>query len=444
MASAILDHPLRAPPPSDTPIAIAYTGPVATGEFAQAQTNCPLVTMAGDAAGSVLASTFSDSFNNLTIPGLAAFVRTVGTCKYIRELGRHVSTPIDAKVIDISYSVNMEDDQNLNRQRFVLRALQKENGVPAGARFRLASDASAEERIDDPFLLAYRDVRSYYDRPLVLAIAKPMPNNNLLCIELSIREMLIFFGGHSKKSAFTADRCPSLGLSKWQYNPKCVDTTISVWGDSSSYVALVDEDDLEADSINPIDITADLPDHVESNGFVMEQGRTTRGAVSHHLSLDIKFHLPTSTCRVFSDAVFAVKHPAHVAALFGCFETSATACIPSHKGAMIAAAQRLERPRPTHRRVREDTGKISWANVTNGRRSAVKRCDLTLQRLAKEEELMDDGQYLPGHPLYAKIKEELDEMNELLAEQGKPPVSDPRLAQPPSPKRVRRTYLTIE
>ena len=444
MAAAILNHPLRAPPPSDTPIAIAYTGPIATGEFAQAQANCRLVTMAGDAAASVLGSTFSDNFDNLTIPGLATIVHAVGTCKYIRELGRHVTTPIDAKVIDVSYAVNMEGDQNLNRQRFLLRALHKENGVPAGARFRLTSDASQEERSDDPFLLAYRDVRSYYNRPLVLAIAKPLQNGHLLCLELSIREMLIFFGGHSKKSAFTADRCPSLGLSKWQHNPKCTDATISVWGDSSSYVSLVDEDDLETDSSNPIGIAAEIPDHVDGNGIVMSQGRTTRGVVSHHLSLTVKFSFPTSTCRVFSGAVLELKHPAHVATLFGCFETPATACIPSYKGAMIAAAQRLERPRPTPRRALEDTGKISMANVTNGRRSAVKLCDLTIQRLAKEEALMDDGQYLPGHPMYEKIKDELDEINELLAEQGKLPISDPRLAQPSWPKRARRTYLTIE
>jgi hypothetical protein len=449
MTSAILNHPLRAPPPSDTPIAISYIGPIATGQFADAQTNCQFLSMTGDATTSVLSSTMSDKFGNMTLPGLAAFVKASETCKYLRDVGRHVATPIDAKVIDLSYVINVAGEQNLNRQRFVLRALQKDNGLPAGARFRLTSEPvnatpTADEEPTDPFLLAYRDCRSYHDRPVVLAIAKPVVNGHLLCVEISIREMLIFFGGYSKRSAFTASRCPALGLARWQYNPKCTDSAISVWGDSSAYVSLVDEDDLKADSVNPIDITA-TPKGT-NNGFVMSQGRSTRGGVSHSLSLDVKFRFPSSTCLAFSDAVFTLEQPGLVASFFGCFESAATACIPSYKGAMIAAAQRLERPlRQVSRKARQDTGKISMANVTTGRRAAVKLCDLTLQRLATEDELMHDGGFLPGHPMYRKIKEELDEMNELLAEQGKPPVSDSRLAElPPSPKRVRRTYLTIE
>lgn len=444
MTSAILSHPLRAPPPSDTPIAISYIGPVATGQFADAQTNCQLLSMTGDATTSVLSSTMSDKFGNMNIPGLAAFVKASETCKYLRDVGRHVTTPIDAKVIDLSYVI-AAGDQNLNRQRFVLRALQKDNGLPAGARFRLISEpvnATTEEDPNDPFLLAYRDCRSYHDRPLVLAIAKPTVNGHLLCVEISIREMLIFFGGNSKRSAFTANRCPALGLAKWQFNPKCADSAISVWGDSAAYVSLVDEEDLNADSVNPINITA-TPKGT-NNGFVMSKGRSTRGGVSHILSLEVKFSFPCSTCLAFSDAVFTLDQPVLVAALFGCFESAATACIPSYKGAMIAAAQRLERP-PRHvsRPARQDTGKISTSNITSGRRAAVKLCDLTLQRLANEDDLMFDGGYLPGHPMYNKIQQELDEMNELLAEQGKPPVSDSRLAEPPPPKRVRRTYLTI-
>jgi len=449
MTSAILSHPLRAPPPSDTPIAISYIGPVATGQFADAQTNCQLLSMTGDATISVLSSTMSDKFGNMSIPGLAAFVKASETCKYLRDVGRHVATPIDAKVIDLSY-VMSAGDQNLNRQRFVLRALQKDNGLPAGARFRLTSEPvnatpTADETPNDPFLLAYRDCRGYHDRPLVLAIAKPTVNGHLLCVEISIREMLIFFGGYSKRSAFTASRCPALGLGGWEFNPKCADSAISVWGDSSAYVSLVDEEDLNADSVNPIGVTA-TPKGT-NNGIVMSQGRSTRGGISHLLSLDVKFRFPSSsTCLAFSDAVFTLDQPGNVAALFGCFESAATACIPSYKGAMIAAAQRLERPlRQVSRKARQDTGKVSMANVTSGRRAAVKLCDLTLQRLATEDDLMFDGAYLPGHPMYNKIKDELDEMNELLAEQGKPPVSDSRLAEPPSPshKRVRRTYLTI-
>jgi hypothetical protein len=434
--------------PSDAPIAIAYSGPVATGQYAAAQTNCHIVSIAGDLTTSVLSSTLSDKFGNFTFPGLAAFVNSVQTCHYMRDVGRQVNTPIDANLIDITYA-NVPNDRNLNSQRFLIRALQRADGTPAGARYRLAStdaDEGANEQATDPFLLAYRDARDYYERPFKFAIAKPLPNGSLLCVELSLRDSLLYFGGHSKHSMFTAERCPRYGLSAGQYNSKGAETTISVWGDDSGYVTLFDESELEADSVNPIGVIATRPevqDGEEHPAFVMTRGYTTRGNVSHRLDLNVTFKFPESTCLELSEKEFKVCDPAYLAALFGCHETADVACVPGRTDFMISANERLERPRSsTVRRTRRaDTAVISMDNVVSGRRAAVKQCDLTLRRIAAEDSLMHDGQYLPGHPMYEKLKEELDEINDGLVAEGKPPLIDPRIAQPPSPKRQRRSVV---
>ena len=464
MAAMIVNNPLRAQPASESPISISCKGPVATGQYAAAQRECQFLSMTGDVTVSVMNTSISDKYGHLTLGGIAAFIRTAKTCKYTRDISRQVSTPIDAKVIDISY-VNVPGDTNLNKQRFVVRALQKADGRSAGARFRLVG-ADDEESDDDtqPFLLAYRDVRGYYDRPITLAIAKPMGGggNNLLCVELSIREMLVFFGGHSKKSAFVSKRCPSLGLSAWQYNPNCIDSKVSVWGDSTAYVALVDEDELKADSVNQMKVSARPLNPTEPPGLVMFQARSANGGgddhVTHVLDLKVVFTFPPSASSFdFGDAVFSVYQPAHVAAFFGCFDNTDVAVVPSssHGGAMIAASQRLERPPPPppppqQQRVRRvsrkryDPSNINQSNVVTGRRQAVFACDLAIQRQACEDALMHDGGYLPGHPLYSQIKEELDELNEVLAEQGKPPVTDPRLADlAESRKRGREQYIEI-
>lgn len=411
-----------------------------TDQFSNSQETCNLFSSAGDATFKVLESTLNDKFGNFTVSGLAALVRATSTCKYAKSI--IVDTPIDANIVDISY--NVPDDKNLNRQRFVLRALQKSNGEQAGARFRLISENANNDNDNDPFLLAFRDARSNFDRPVTVAIAKPTANGSLLCVELSIRELLLFFGGHSKKSVFAASKSFSMNLAKWEFNIKSENSTISVWGNSSSFVGLVDEDELEDDSLNPIELTA-APDRPGVTP-VLTEGKNFEGKICHNMAIDVKFRFHSSkNCSEFSDAVYSLVEPAKVSAFFGCFETFENARVPSYRGSMISNSQRMVPPlrTTTHpRKNRIDRSIVSVENITNGRRAAVSHCDLRIQRLLREESLMDDGQYLPTHPMFAKIQEDLDETNEHLKDRGMPPIRDNRLSIQ-SPKRARSSQILI-
>jgi hypothetical protein len=443
MASAVLTCPLRASNPSDAPIAITYVGPTAAANYMAAQIDSHLISaLAGDMTAKVMTSTTSDKYGNFTIPGLSAFVNFARTCNYTRDLGRYVSTPIDANVTDITYA-NIPNDDNLNRQRFLMRALLL-NGRPAGARYKLTT--IHEEQPTDPFMLVYRDTSRDHDRPVVIAIAKPLENGNLLCAELSLREMLMYFGGHSKHSVFTAERCPRLGLGVGMFNSRAATTTISVWGDDQNFVTLVDEDQLEADSINPLEIKAMQPDDGFRSGLVMLKGFSWSTKESHFLDLNISLTFPESTCSEFSAKKLKVYNPASLAALFGCHEKGDVACIPGKRDAMIAASDRLVRPLPPAaeaRHSRNDMSVVSSSNIVNGRRSAVKQCDLRLQRHAQDDALMDDGQYLPGHPEYEKIEEEMAEVNYQRELDGKPPLADHRLGKVPSPKRQKKIAVLV-
>jgi len=455
MASAIVSCPLRAPLASDlAPIAIAYNGPTATGAFALAQLNCGLVNIAGDLTSYILSSLISDQFKNLTLPGICALVQAARSCKYLRDISREVKTPIDAAIIERDSAASVEGDENLNRQRFTLHALQKPGGTPAGVRYRLISTEMVErnggeypelERADDPFLLVYRDASNYYDRPVTMAIAKPQPNGSLLCIEISIREMLIFFGGHSKKSVFNATQAV-VGRSvidKWVYNHPKSSTSISVWGTTESKVALVAEAELQADSINPVQFSG-TPACADGDlhGFrILEQGRLLSGKVAHRFNGNVTFSFPQSTCSAFApENHMSIDYPSHLASLLGCHELPAVAVMPTAKGPMVSKSNMWLRDR---RKRSQDTGCVSKDNIMPvGRRAAVQAADIELQRAANDESLMDDGQYLPGHPEYDRIKAEVDEINERLEEEGKDfRYKDSRIKLQ-SPKRA-RTVLAI-
>ena len=453
MASAILSCPLRAPLASDlAPIAIAYNGPAAVGAFALAQHTCGLVNIAGDLTSYILSSLIADKFKNLTLPGISALVQAARTCKYLRNVSREVKTPIDAAIIERDNVASTEGDQNLNRQRFTLHALQKPGGMPAGARYRLVSaemvqrnngEHPVSELADDPFLLVYRDARNDYNRPVTMAIAKPQPNGSLLCIGISIREMLVFFGGHSTKSVFNATQVV-VGRSvidKWVYNYPKSSTSISVWGTDESKVALVSQEELLADSLNPIKI--DVTPACDDDGFqILEEGRIASGDVVHRFNGVVTFSFPASTCAAFSsENQMSIDYPSHLASILGCHELPAVAVMPTAKGQMVAKSNMWLRDR---RKRSQDTGGISTDNIQPvGRRAAVQAADLELQRAANEESLMEDGQFLPGHPEFDRIRAEVDEINERLEEEGKGfRYVDPRIKEVPSPKRV-RTVLAI-
>ena len=458
MASAILASPLRAQLASDrASIAIAYNGSVAAGTFALTQLNCSLVNIAGDTTAFILSSLTADKYQNLTLPGICALVQVARSCKYLRDISRDVKTPIDAAIIERDDAASVEGDQNLNRQRFTLHALQKTGGMPAGVRYRLISTEMIErnggnpelKRADDPFILVYRDARNYYDRPVTMAIAKPQPNGSLLCIEISIREMLVFFGGHSNKSVFNATKAV-IGRSvidKWVYNRyhKC-NTSISVWGSAASKVALVSEDELQADSINPVQIkvTPTCDDDDLHRFRIIEQGHLLSGKVAHRFNGTVTFTFPNSTCCAFApENQLSIDYTSHLISLLGCHELPSAAVMPTAKGPMISRSSQWLNARRTKRR--EDAGSVSKDNIMPvGRRAAVQAADLELQRAANEESLMEDGQYLPGHPAFERIKSEVDEINERLEEEGKDfRYTDPRIKLP-SPKRARvRSVLAI-
>ena len=418
MAVYVANNPIRQSPHLEMPLLIQNVD-----ELGNSQSTCNLFSGSQDATLDVLNSTLLDKFGNFNLAGLATFVRAGSTCKYAKFVNKFVKSPIDATVVDISYQV--PGDQNLNSQRFVIHALRNSYGGPAGARFRLKGVGDSDES-EASFLLAFRDCRNDSDRPVTIAIAKQTPNGSLLCVELSLKEMLIFFGGHSKKSIFASAKSPPLGLAKWQFNHFADKTSISVWGNSSSYLGLVDENLLEDDTLNPVMITA-AP--IMGSEFVMSSDQRS-------LDIDVKFNFYSShNCAAFSDAKFSLIDPLPVSIFFGCFEKSSNACVPSShgEGAMIPNAIRLVQPlkRSAKRKSSSETSKITSANIINGRRAAVTRCDLAIQRQILEDSMMKRGRYTPSHPLYARIKEELDSENERRAALRLPPLSDDRLCDSP-------------
>ena len=442
MASAILSCPLRAPLASDVaPLAIAYRPPTATGAAALAQANCQLVNIAGDLVSCILTAMLADKFQNLTLPGVCALVQASRSCHLLRQLCCEVKTPIDAAVVESEYN-SIEGDQNFNRQRFLLHALQKVGGRPAGLRMRLISEVQdgeiPEEDPADPFLLVYRDARLDYDRPVVLAIAKPQPSGSLLCIELSIRELLLLFSGHSKHAVFNA--VPAMigrkMVDKWTFQPKN-DMKVSVWGTTDGKLALVGEDKLFADSLNPVAVSV-TP--ACDDDKILTKGTSLSGKVVHRFEGTVVFSFPESTCSAFSTPM-ALDYPAHLISLLGCHEPVAAAVMPTSTGSMIAKSNAWLRER---RKRSYDAGGLSVENVlAPGRRAAVRQADLELQRSAAEEELMEDGKYLPGHPMYDEIKAEVDEINERLAVEGKDYVYvDPRIGEPRA--RASRSVLLLE
>jgi len=433
MAATICACPLRVPAISEfASLAIAHNGTVATGEFARAQSDCKLICISGDLTSAIMQSTITDRFKNLTIPGLAAFVQSARCCKYMRDLSSEVTTPIDASIIERDDS-SVLFDQNLNRQRFTLRALQQPGGGPAGARFRLISSDMVEcnngvapnvELPSDPFLLVYRNVQNKFNRPVVMAIAKPQENGSLLCIGISTLEMLRFLGGHSKQSVFNATRVP-IGkkiLPEWHFNPAARETNISVWGSDDSEVALVDKKALEDDSLNPIKIV--VTPLIEPTGTstvpLIVDCETPVGVVQPMFAGCVSFEFPASTCSEFSRYnPMALDSPEGVASILGWHESPHVAAVWTSSGPMIPNADRLVWNRPRRTRSEDLRSMVSIANIQPlGRRASVQRADIAIQRMAVEESLMSDGQYLPGHPKYAEILAEVDEMNERLEDDG--------------------------
>ena len=446
MASSVCLYPLRAHVPSTNHsyIALSYTGPAATGEYADAQTDCPIVSMTGDAAINVLASVMHDKFNNFTLAGLASLVHAAAACKYMREICRRVSTPIDAAVIDETYDlkdVESPPDLNLNRQRFLLRALRRQDGTPAGKRFRLARERQWDHHHDgehagDAFLLVYRDARKFYDRPVVFAIAQPLLGGRLLCAALSLTEAVCYFGGHSRHSVFAAQAMPDVGLAAGEFNRQAANETLSVWGDDDGTVQLYDEEALLADSMNPLKISARQRDGEDDQ--VMFCGRTLRGDTVHELKIEVQFKVPFTTCTAFSNACFTLADdPSSIAALFGCHEAPHVACFRGSKGDAMVAAATAEKKKKKPRSKPVDNGAISVSNIVHGRRAAVKRSDIAIQRHAMDEEHTLDGQILPGHPCYVALKADLDTINAQREREGKEPLVDMRLAVPSPPKRPR-------
>jgi hypothetical protein len=455
MAALIAANPLRAPLVSElAPIAIAYHGPTATGAYADAQTTCPLVRIAGDLTECIMTRMLANKFGSFTLPGLCSIVQAQRTCKYIRDVWRNVSTPIDAAIVDRHDAVSTQGDSNLNRQRFILYALQRPDGHPAGIRFRLVSDDMVarnqgvvpEERADDPFLVVYRDVRQYYDRPVVMAMAKPQDDGSLVCIELSLREMLLFMGGHSKKSVFNAVPAVVRGVVRdrglFQYANR--DTEISVWGSTEAKLGLVPDSELYEDSLNPISMSVQLVNEVEpvdaEGARLLSRGQTLAGARSHRFNGVVTFSFPESTSTAFrhADAFHLAldakgkENVATFAILLGCDDDPSVAAMPTSKGPMIANSMRWNPERRNRRGRNDDSGHVSIDNILPAsRRVAVQCADLKIQCLAADDNLMRDGQYLPGHPEYERIRAELDELNARNREQGKVfKYVDPRLAAP--------------
>jgi len=450
MAAFVAANPIRVRMPGDfAPLAITHT-PETASDFAIAQSGCNLVNFFYNGAGCdltamIMQSVCCDVFLNFTLPGLASFIQSSRSCKYLRYISSFVTTPIDAAIIERDEN-SCAGDENLNRQRSLLHALTTSDGRPAGARYRLISADMLElndgvypevEKADDPFLLAWRDTRKDFDRPVVLSIAKPQPNGSLLCIELSIREMLHFMGGHSKLSVFNA-RPVLVGRTvtpKWQYASTNDKADISVWGKSDSMIGLVDKATLKADSMNPISIEAQNID--DSNGAVISAGYTPAGDLVDIFMGCIWFRFPSSTCSEFeSSNNMAIDSPAHVMALLGCHEEPDVAAIRTPKGPMIANTERA--------RGQSFNSEISPLNIQPaGRRAAVQRADIAVQRNAVDEELTLDGQFIPGHPEYDRIKAEVDEINERLEAEGKSySYIDPRI-QPPKPAKRIRSILTL-
>lgn len=452
MAAFVASNPLRAQLPGDlAPLAISYTAtPATAGTFASAQSDCNLVSVAGDLTASIMKSLCVDVFLNFTLPGLASFIQSSRTCKYLRDLSRFITTPIDAAIIERDEN-SVPGDENLNRQRSFLYALHTSDGRPAGLRYRLVSADMLTlndgvypevEKVDDPFLLVYRDVRQDFDRPVVMAIAKPQPNGSLLCLEISLVEMLHFLGGHSKKSVFNA-RPVLVGSTvtpKWQYAQNNDQAKISVWGNSESMIGLVDKATLEEDSMNPITIEA-----LDPNTTILAQGYTPNGKLVHIFNGCLWFRFPSSTCFEFDPSNnMAIDNPAHVMALLGCHEEPDVAAIRTPKGPMIANTERLVLNRPCRARDENLNTEISPLNIQPaGRRAAVQRADIAVQRNAVDDELTFDGQFLPGHPEYDRIKAEVDEINERLEAEGRQfSYIDPRIKPPTPPKRI-RSVLTL-
>ena len=417
----IAANPIRATALYEQPISIAMSGPAAVGAYAEAQRASKLVQVAGDATRYVLTKTMSDAHGFVTIPALAALAQSTQTCKYMRHLSRDVETPLDAHIIDKAI-VSMDiGDQNLNAQRFVLRALKRRNGTLAGARFALAVNAGQDDL--NSFLLVYRDCTTDFSRPITVALAKLMPPAmcDLLCIELSIRELLVMLGGHSKLSPFnaTAGIPPKLP----SYTPTRMTTVakITVWGDDEADAANMDKDALVDDSINPVEFKWEYV--AGQNGASDEDGEEENTVPVVTLTT------PPSTCGVLAETTFHIVNVDTVAAFFGANDSQAVACVPTGKGPMVPKCQQWQRPAPKKHKARnEDAAKIDPANICTGRRAGVFASDLKIRRQAADEAFMRDGQFLPGHPMYDVLQEELDAINFDRALAGLDELTDERLA----------------
>ena len=232
-------------------------------------------------------------------------------------------------------------------------------------------------------------------------------------------------------------------IDKWMYNHAKSSTSISVWGTTESKVALVSEDELHADSINPVQITVTpaCDDDDRDDFRIVEQGYTTSGYTIHRFNGEVTFSFPASTCSAFAqNNTLSIDHPSLLASLLGCFELPSVAVMPTAKGPMISISNQWVCDR---RKRSQDKGRVSVDNILPvGRRAAVQAADLALQRAANEDSLMENGQYLPGHPEFDRIQSEVDEINERLVEEGKAfRYVDPRI-KVPSPKRA-MTVLAI-
>jgi hypothetical protein len=477
MSSLIVNCPIRAPALADRPIAIAMSGPAAVGAYAEAQAGCPLVEIAGELVQHIMTKIISDQHGNCTAPGVAAFAQVTKTCKYFRYLGRDVRTPYDAAIIEKDTTASFEGDANLNRQRYTLNALRRADGKPAGMRLSLYASVEspvpvADDFSDEPFLLVYRDCSQYFNRKLHVAIARPVKGTpSLVCVDLSLKLLLGRFGGHSKHSVFRAvsplpETIPPFSELPSTYG---VPYEIEVWGDDDAFVALHDETALVDDSLNPlffsckrIHIGNAYTQMLSYNFMTPHQYETRQGceldgvvvaknSLGHHMyrfSGTITIQVAPNTCALFSGATYKVKAPSLLCILFGAFESPHVACIPTVAGPMIPAADQFVCTLPTaptavrsvhspaplgpsnkKKKKSPDTGKVDKSNIMPlGRRSAVIASDRRIQRQMVEESLMRDGQYLPGHPMWSTINNELEELNEARAEAGLGPLTDPRIA----------------
>ena len=412
----IASNPIRATALYEQPISIAMRGPADVGAYAEAQRASKLVQVAGDSTRCVLTKATSDAHGFVTIPALAALAQSTRTCKYMRHLSSEVETPLDAHIIDKAI-VSMDiGDQNLNAQRFVLRALKRRNGTLAGARFALAVNAVRDDF--NSFLLVYRDCTTDFSRPITVALAKLMPPAmcDLLCIELSIRELLVMLGGHSKLSPFNATAGIPPKLPRYMPTRMTTVAKITVWGDDEADAANMDKDALVEDSINPVE-------------FKWEYVAGQNGASDENPVPVVTLTTPPSTCGVLAETTFHIVNVDTVAAFFGANDSQEVACVPTGKDPMVPKCQQWQRPASKKHKARnEDAAKIDPANICTGRRAAVFASDLRIRRHAADEAFMHDGQYLPGHPLYDVLQEELDAINFDRAEAGLPALTDERLA----------------